>query len=483
LFAIIMGGSASIQTSKLSQFHKQSPLSPEKYDFGDVIGKGGSSLVRVARYKHSNAGVFAMKEVHSSDAMSEKNLGSLVNELNILKYLGDHSSIIKLHVAFHDKTTCYIGLAYAKGGALRHHINANTHFSEEQVAYLIRGVGLALNYLHSRGVIHRDVKPDNILLSGNGHPILADFGVAYMNRATVVPVCTSSSGTCRYLPPEIHTNSHRHSYHVDFWSLGITAYELLFLRKPFEKHCWRSLIYFCENHYRAMWDRLQIVNEDSTIQDHNLSADLPFAAKQVDWEELAHCTEAYRLSVMPYPAADVPLPADNSLPIDLQVPIPTFTAKGETVSESCVSMLHGLLDVRIPLRLGVGKQFYKFVCHEWFVKCGVQNFIDGVTAAPFVPNVDMVAAICKQSHMGKHVRCTETSFRTSFFCNSTPSPVALPDSIVQKMKLVEYLSPTFLCEEVEPSSETHMSSSRTSRSSSSGLLKHFEDDNLSIFDI
>lgn len=88
---------------------------------------------------------------------------------------------------------------------------------------------------------------ENILLDGRGYPYLTDFGVAHVqqeNDSTLV--CTLASGTRQYLAPEVFTKSHIHGPEMDFWSLGVVAYELLFGRRPFDKHCPIPMINYIE---------------------------------------------------------------------------------------------------------------------------------------------------------------------------------------------------------------------------------------------
>lgn len=116
------------------------------------------------------------------------------------------------------------------GGDLRFHISRKT-FTEEAVRFWIAQLGCALRYIHKQGIVHRDVKPDNVLLDSEGHVHLADFNVA--SDLTPGKPLTSKSGTLAYLAPEVYTGRGYYS-EPDWWSLGVLFYECIYNKRPFE---------------------------------------------------------------------------------------------------------------------------------------------------------------------------------------------------------------------------------------------------------
>lgn len=116
------------------------------------------------------------------------------------------------------------------GGDLRFHISRKT-FTEEAVRFWIAELGCALRYIHKQGIVHRDVKPDNVLLDSEGHVHLADFNVA--SDITPNKPLTSKSGTLAYLAPEVYAGKGYFS-EVDWWSLGVLFYECIYNKRPFE---------------------------------------------------------------------------------------------------------------------------------------------------------------------------------------------------------------------------------------------------------
>ncbi|PQE27681.1 putative ribosomal S6 kinase 2 beta protein [Rutstroemia sp. NJR-2017a BBW] len=123
------------------------------------------------------------------------------------------------------------------GGDLRFHISRKT-FTEEAVRFWIAELGIALKYIHKQGIIHRDVKPDNVLLDSEGHIHLADFNVA--SDYTPNRKLTSKSGTLAYLAPEVYKGC-GYGPGADWWSLGVLFYECIYNKRPFEGSTQTSL--------------------------------------------------------------------------------------------------------------------------------------------------------------------------------------------------------------------------------------------------
>jgi serine/threonine kinase 32 len=111
------------------------------------------------------------------------------------------------------------------------HIDTKGYFPENVARFWLAEIACGLAFLHERRIIHRDIKPDNILLDAAGHAHITDFNVAtrYSSRRPH----TSVGGTMAYMAPEIFSRR-GYSWQVDWWSLGIVAYELLWHKRPFD---------------------------------------------------------------------------------------------------------------------------------------------------------------------------------------------------------------------------------------------------------
>ena len=182
-----------------------------------------------------------MKEVNKYDLLTHKTgFSMLYSELNALQLVNGHAFIAHLACAFHSRESCFFVLDLKTGADLRYYLKKKLIFEECNVAFYVACISSALHHCHSHNVLHRDVKPENIILDDQGFPHLADFGVAYVqndtnHEGTEALASKLSSGTKQYLAPEVFTKGHIHGPESDFWSLGIVAYELLHGSRPFSK--------------------------------------------------------------------------------------------------------------------------------------------------------------------------------------------------------------------------------------------------------
>ncbi|KAK3700921.1 Serine/threonine kinase [Vermiconidia calcicola] len=193
-----------------------------------VVGKGAFGKVRIVERKDTGL-TFALKYIRKEEVVRSESVRNIIRERRMLEHL-NHPFLCNLRYSFQDMEYLYIVVDLMNGGDLRFHISRKT-FTEEAVRFWMAELGCALRYIHGQGIVHRDVKPDNVLLDSDGHVHLADFNVA--SDFTPNRQLTSKSGTLAYLAPEVYVGRGYLS-EVDWWSLGVTFYECIYNKRPFE---------------------------------------------------------------------------------------------------------------------------------------------------------------------------------------------------------------------------------------------------------
>ncbi|KAJ5594928.1 Serine/threonine-protein kinase 32B [Penicillium hispanicum] len=193
-----------------------------------VVGKGAFGKVRIVERKDTGL-TFALKYIRKEEVVRSESVRNIIRERRMLEHL-NHPFLCNLRYSFQDMEYIYIVVDLMNGGDLRFHISRKC-FTEEAVRFWVAELGCALKYIHSQGIIHRDLKPDNVLLDSEGHVHLADFNVASDFRPG--KPLTSKSGTLAYLAPEVY-DGNGYYCEVDWWSLGVTFYECIYNKRPFE---------------------------------------------------------------------------------------------------------------------------------------------------------------------------------------------------------------------------------------------------------
>ncbi|NWT62776.1 ST32A kinase, partial [Erythrocercus mccallii] len=196
-----------------------------------AIGKGSFGKVCVVQ-KTDTKKMYAMKYMNKQKCVERNEVRNVFKELQIMQGL-EHPFLVNLWYSFQDEEDMFMVVDLLLGGDLRYHLQQNVRFQEGTVKLFICELVLALDYLQSRHIIHRDIKPDNILLDEHGHVHITDFNIATM--LTKDSPVTTIAGTKPYMAPEMFssTTPTSYSFAVDWWSLGVTAYELLRTRRPY----------------------------------------------------------------------------------------------------------------------------------------------------------------------------------------------------------------------------------------------------------
>lgn len=353
-------------------------LSPEEYYPIDcLLGEGAFSVV-YRGYDHKHDRYVAIKRINllsirltsPSESVSDKVhdiLQTAITELKVYQRIPPHKFILQLYAAYPVHLTCYL-VMHCLSTDLRRILKLFGPIPEHSALYIVACIGSALHHLHLHGVIHRDVKPENISLDESGIPYLTDFGISSVNSQTnSFPICFTGSGTPPYMAPEILAPDKGHSYQVDFWSLGVTAFELISNNFLFYPSCPLHMVQFVANNYYWMWRELAAKTQ--TFQSLSL----------FDFDSLSNTDPS---SELPYPEYEEIMNDDGTLPPALQPPLPE-RASLYGITEYFKSLLFGLLDVRIPRRLGNMLNYNSFSDHPAFIRCGYVDSALTTLRSPF----------------------------------------------------------------------------------------------------
>ncbi|CAH1784517.1 unnamed protein product [Owenia fusiformis] len=206
-----------------------------------AIGKGSFGKVCIVQ-KRDTKKMFAMKYMNKAMCIKKDAIRNVIREQEILMKL-EHPFLVNLWFTFQDSEDMFMVVDLLLGGDLRYHIQQDVRFEEDHVTLYICEVALALDYLQKNHILHRDIKPDNILLDEEGHVHITDFNIATVLHDN--QLATSLSGTKPYMAPEVYGCSLEecpgYSFPVDWWSLGVLAYETLRGKRPYDIHSTTSL--------------------------------------------------------------------------------------------------------------------------------------------------------------------------------------------------------------------------------------------------
>ncbi|XP_044970930.1 CBL-interacting protein kinase 22-like [Hordeum vulgare subsp. vulgare] len=210
-----------------------------RYELGRVLGRGGSS--KVYRARDIRTGVFvavkAIRKPHHpfSPEMAATARRSVERELAALRRVKGHPHVMRLLDVLASRSTVYLVLELARGGTLLSAMDERGRFDEPTARRLFVQLVSALAHVHSRGVFHRDVKPENLLLDEHGDLKLTDFGLCTLagRHLGADGLAATRCGSPAYVAPEILYKKRYDAGKVDVWSSGVALFSLTAGYLPF----------------------------------------------------------------------------------------------------------------------------------------------------------------------------------------------------------------------------------------------------------
>ena len=202
----------------------------DRYQFQRLLGRGGFSEVWLAVDKMTNLEI-AVKVYAPGQGMDTDGMKDFCKELSQVYNL-NHTNLLKPQHVDSWEGMPYLVMTYCPQGSCHRMVGAMT---EEQVWKMLHDVASGLAYLHEQGIIHQDIKPDNILVDPLGNYVITDFGISVQSRSTLrksMNIATGS-GTTAYMGPERFSKDPTPLKASDIWSLGATANELITGNAPF----------------------------------------------------------------------------------------------------------------------------------------------------------------------------------------------------------------------------------------------------------
>lgn len=202
-----------------------------KYSLADfelrrTLGTGSFGRVHLVQSKH-NQRYYAVKVLKKAQVVKMKQVEHTNDERKMLQEV-KHPFLITLWGTFQDPKNIYMVMDFVEGGELFSLLRKSQRFPNPVAKFYAAEVTLALEYLHSKEIIYRDLKPENLLLDRHGHLKITDFGFA----KRVPDITWTLCGTPDYLAPEV-VSSKGYNKSVDWWSLGILIFEMLCGYTPF----------------------------------------------------------------------------------------------------------------------------------------------------------------------------------------------------------------------------------------------------------
>ena len=202
-----------------------------RYEIQEIIGVGGMSVVYKA-YDNVDDRIVAVKILKDEFLTNDEFVRRFKNESKAIALLS-HPNIVKVYdVSFGEKLQ-YIVMEYVDGITLKEYIQKQKSITWNDALFFTTQILRALQHAHDKGIVHRDIKPQNIILLSNGNIKVADFGIARFSRSETRTLTDTAIGSVHYISPE-QAKGEFTDERADIYSVGVVLYEMLAGKVPFE---------------------------------------------------------------------------------------------------------------------------------------------------------------------------------------------------------------------------------------------------------
>eukprot|EP00993_Chasmostoma_nieuportense_P000340 NODE_1314_length_1554_cov_36.129643_g1242_i0.p1 GENE.NODE_1314_length_1554_cov_36.129643_g1242_i0~~NODE_1314_length_1554_cov_36.129643_g1242_i0.p1 ORF type:complete len:484 (-),score=129.49 NODE_1314_length_1554_cov_36.129643_g1242_i0:34-1485(-) len=211
----------------LQQVSSRYALGLEDFELLQCVGEGAFGKVFTVTLKPTGS-TYAMKVVEKRSLRSPSMVTDILRELHYMQSF-NHPFIVKVHCAFQTEDRLHIVMDFLSGGEAFVILQTES-FPEEVVRVYTIQLALALEYIHSHGIVYGDMKPENCVLNDQGNMVITDFGVSKVVHST--PDRDKLSGSLPYLPPEV-LRKEPYAPAMDWWALGLLVFEFIARKHPF----------------------------------------------------------------------------------------------------------------------------------------------------------------------------------------------------------------------------------------------------------